>query len=108
MPDSWHILERSVEDISRGLTRDVGMIWRWGRARAARARQKREAREAEDRARREALKEQRKSEKQQKEWLAQISREKTFGDAGNATEAEAMEMARGRVGRRNPLDDRKF
>ena len=60
------------------------------------------------RARREALKEQRKSEKQQKEWLAQISREKTFGDAGNATEAEAMEMARGRVGRRNPLDDRKF
>jgi hypothetical protein len=24
------------------------------------------------------------------------------------TEAEAMEMARGRVGRRNPLDDRKF
>jgi hypothetical protein len=60
------------------------------------------------RARREALKEERASQKQQKEWLAQISREKTFGDAGNATEAEAMEMARGRVGRRNPLDDRKF
>jgi hypothetical protein len=60
------------------------------------------------RARREALEEERASQKQQKEWLAQISREKTFGDAGNATEAEAMEMARGRVGRRNPLDDRKF
>jgi hypothetical protein len=79
------------------------------------ARQNAALREMEEKASREqrrarcqALKEERASQKQQKEWLAQISREKTFGDAGNATEAEAMEMARGRVGRRNPLDDRKF
>jgi hypothetical protein len=59
------------------------------------------ARRAEKRARRE-------TEAQHKEWRELVERQKTRGEAGNASYAEAAEALRGAGGRPNPLDQRKF
>jgi hypothetical protein len=106
--NSWHILERTVDGMSRDLARDVGMVWRFCRNRAARARQLREAREADRLARRQMEISERLQQEQRRQWLEMVQRQNIRGHAGNATPEEARQALRGRGGRPNPLDDRWF
>jgi len=108
MSDSWHILERTVDGMSRQFGRDVDMIWRFCRNRTARARQKHQAREIEERNRRQMESNERLQSEQHRQWLEMVERQNIRGHAGDATPEEAREALRGRGGRRNPLDDRWF
>src|ERR1700744_1580944 len=96
--NSWRILEHTVDQCSRDLIRDVGMIWRWGRARAARAQARREEQEAARRARRQMEISERIQSEQRRQWLEQVQRQNVRGHAGDATPEEARQALRGRGG----------
>jgi hypothetical protein len=109
MPDdSWRILEHTVDGMSRNLGRDVGMIWRFCRNRAARARVRREEQEAARLARRQMETSERIQQQQRRQWMQMVERQNVRGHAGDATPEEARQALRGRGGRANPLDDRWF
>lgn len=66
------------------------------------------SRGAERRAAHAIRKAEREARQQRREWFDAVERQKTRGDAGDATQDEAIEALRGRGGRSNPLDERKF
>jgi hypothetical protein len=95
--DGVELLAEGVNELIRGVFRGGMSLFGLGSQGRARGRAARQAR-ADERA----------SRRQRQEWFDVVERQKTRGDAGNATQEEAREALRGRGGRPNPLDERRF
>lgn len=96
--------ERAVELLGQVVGETIGGTFRLGLWMLGLTSSQRNRRQAE----RDRVKAERASRRQHQHWYRLVEQQKSRGNAGFASEAEAREALRGRGGRQSQLDERFF